>query len=128
MAARVDISHLGVHTHANLVLFQLSLQEAAILQGSSHVRVVAHCRLPTNKASMPPGFQWLAHDYGAIPTYGPIDGSPGWSVSDVFAKNGKKFVKVSVPSRFANWVASQPSALRLRYQNRRNYSLEIRWE
>ncbi len=130
-ASRVDISHLGVHTHADLLLFPLSAQSVAALQGGPQfraVRVVAHCRLPTDQAALPPGFGWLTKDAGPIPTSGAIDGDPGWSISPLFQEGGRDFVKVSVPTRFANWVAGQPPAVQKRYRNRQSYSLEITWE
>ena len=130
-AARMDYSHLGVHTHANALVFDTGALDIGQMQSDGtrfrSVRVVGHCRLPTERAALPPGFDALLKDYGPVPAYGPIDGSPGWS-SHPFHANGHNGVKFVVPTRFANWVAGQPPALRHRYKSLHSYSLDIAWE
>lgn len=133
-AARVDLSHLGIHTHADFVRFDAGTLDVAAMQADKtavqyrNLSLVAHCRLPTDRAALPPGLDSLQKSYGPIPTYGPIDGKPGWSVGSVFVRNGQTWVQFSAPSRFANWVAAQKPALRRRYKDPHSYSLEIRWE
>ena len=136
-AAQVDLSHLGAHTHANVIRFDTGNLDVGGLRSGRpsarlrSVRVVGHCRLPTDRAALPPGLSALLQDYGKnygpVPTYGPIDGNPGWSfvISHV---HGRIRVRYTVPTRFANWVAAQPPALRRRYLDPHSYSLEITWE
>ena len=130
-ASQVDYSHLGVHTHANAVLFDTGALDIGQMQSDGtrfrSVRVVGHCRLPTERAALPPGFDALLKDYGPVPAYGPIDGSPGWS-SHPFHEDGRNGVKFVVPTRFANWVAGLTPAARHRYKSLHSYSLEITWE
>ena len=132
-AAKVDLSHLGVHTHANFLCFLTGTLNISTMQADKsapryrRVRVVGHCRLPTARAALPPDFAALQRDVGAIPTYGPIDGKPGWSFH-ASMQGGRNEVIFSVPTRFANWVAGQPQAVRRRYQDPRSYSLEVTWE
>ena len=129
----MDLSHLGGHTHANSLCFGTgrldiaAMQADKIAQSYRDVRVVGHCRLPTDRAALPPGFESLQPSVGLIPTYGSIDGKPGWSFVAATQK-GRHVVIFSVPTRFANWVAGQPLALRRRYKDPRSYSLEVIWE
>ena len=130
-AAQVDYSHLGVHTHANAVLFNTGSLDIGQMQSDAtryrNIRVVGHCRLPTDRAALPPGFDALLKDYGPVPAYGPMDGQPGWS-SHPFHAKGRNGVKFVVPTRFANWVAGLTPAARHRYQSLNSYSLDMTWE
>jgi hypothetical protein len=130
-ASAVEVTRLGVHTHANYLLFRTGATNVTALRADPHVRLVrvtAHCRYPTDRAALPPGFTWLVKDASAVPTLGAIDGQPGWSVSKIYTNNDTNLIRVSVPTRFANWLAAQPPSVRRRYQNLKSYSLEINWE
>ena len=74
-ASQVDYSHLGVHTHANAVLFNTGALDIGKMQADGaryrNVRVVGHCRLPTDRAALPPGFDSLLKDYGPDPRLRP---------------------------------------------------------
>ena len=130
-ASQVDLSHLGVHTHANFIRFATGSVDVGKMQADQtlyrNVHVTGHCRLPTDRAALPPGFESLLQQDGPVPTSGPIDGSPGWSYHPA-DKSGHHQITFSVPTRFANWVACQPPALRHRYKALHSYSLEITWE
>ncbi len=130
-AVEVDLSHLGEHTHANRLRFDTGRLDVAAMQADGaryrSVRVVGHCRLPTDHAALPPGFEALQKSFGPIPTYGPMDGRPGWSSAASTVK-GRHEVTFSVPTRFANWVAGRPVAVRRRYKDPKSYSLEVTWE
>ncbi len=135
-ASRIDLSHTGIHTHANFLLFETGSLDAAALQrdtaGHAPLTIIGHSRLSTDHAALPPEYQALAEgDAPLVNPYGPIDGQktgkPGWAAFP-FTKGGRHWVKVVVPTRFANWVALQPKARQRRYLDERNYSLEIRWE
>ena len=61
--------------------------------------------------------------------YGPIEGGsgkPGWTLLPL-RKDGKNFVKVLVPSRFADWLAGQPPARRRLYSQPPRFTLQISW-
>ena len=134
-ASQVDLSHTGIHTHANFLLFDTGSLDVARQQdksGHSHLTVIGHSRLNTDHAALPPEYQSLSEGDPPLDNpYGPIDGQqrgkPGWATLP-FTLNGRHWVKILVPTRFANWVALQPKARRRRYMDGRNYSLEIRRE
>jgi hypothetical protein len=135
-ANRVDLSHVGIHTDANFVEFQsLSVNLGGIVARClgpkavcRNLQIVAHCLLSTNHAALPPGLGWLGRAFGPVPDqYGSIDGKPGWSVK-VVLNHGAGYAQVSIPSRFANWVAEQKPALRARYLDPKNYWATVNWE
>ena len=82
---------------------------------------------------MPPGLA-MPGDPPLENPYGPIEGrrgGAGWGVVPRHqAGRGGAVIneaKVVVPTRFANWVALQPSARRKAYLDPRRYWLEVRW-
>jgi len=131
-AARVDIGHTGIHTHANFVFFDTGGRDLAAMQGDParfpHLTLRAHSRLPTDHAALPPDMT-MPGDPPLPNPFGPMEGGggrPGWSV--VAARLGERHeAKVIVPTRFANWVALQPPARRKAYLDPRRYWLEVRW-
>ena len=131
-AARVDLSHVGMHTHENFVRFDTgTLDVAAMRQDAArypHLTVRGSSRLPTDHAALPP--EWASPGDAPLDNpYGPIQGQgkrPGWEVT-AGQEGGKNWVKVIVPTRFANWVALQPEKVRRRYLDPRSYSLRVRW-
>jgi len=131
-AARVDIGHTGIHTHANFILFETGAHDLTAMQADPvhfpHLSLRAHSRLTTNHAALPPDLA-MPGDPPLPNPYGPIDGGlkgPGWGVLPVY-QNGHNGAKVVVPTRFANWVALQPAARRRSYLDPRQYWLEVRW-
>ena len=134
-AAAVSLNHLGVHTHANFLLFSTGAldvvkmsQDPARFPG---LKLRAFCSLPTDHAALPPDLAAFSSP-GDLPLpspYGPISGGggrPGWTPLPV-RLNGKNCVKVLVPTRFANWLALQPPAKRRAYLQPERYSLQITW-
>ena len=131
-ASRLDLSHTGIHTHANFVLFDTGKRDLAAMQRDPaqypHLIIRADTRLDTDHAALPPDLM-MQGDPPLDNPYGPIGGGhgkPGWSVTPL-AKNGRHLMKVSVPTRFANWLALQTPARRKRYLAPRQYRLEVRW-
>ncbi|MDQ2798579.1 MAG: hypothetical protein M3Y13_02925 [Armatimonadota bacterium] len=131
-AVRLDLRHTGIHTHANFVMFNTGSHDLAAMQRDParypHLTIRAETRLDTDHAALPPDLT-MPGDPPLDNPYGPIGGGhgkPGWSVMPL-AKNGRHLVKVSVPTRFANWLALQPAARRKRYLDPRQYQLEVRW-
>jgi hypothetical protein len=137
-ASRVDLSHLGVHTHANVITFDTGALNVTAMQADRSqaryrsVTLVGKCRLDTDHAALPPAFKDFASDIGKVPNpYGPIDGrlhgKPGW-VTAAYREGAHNRVRISVPTRFANWVAGQKPQRRRQYQDRRSYTLQITWQ
>lgn len=136
-AARVDIGHTGIHTHANFIFFETGARDLLAMQADPvhfpRLTLRAHSRLPTDHAALPPDMT-MPGDPSLPNPFGPMDGGPkgpGWGVSPVHqaGRNGAVIngAKVTVPTRFANWVALQPSARRKAYVDPRRYWLEVRW-
>ena len=131
-AARVDIGHTGIHTHANFIFFDTGAHDLLAMQADPvhfpHLTLRAHSRLPTDHAALPPDLA-MPGDPPLPNPFGPIEGGggkPGWSVFP--QHEGKRSrAKVTVPTRFANWVALQPPARRKAYLDPRRYWLEVRW-
>ena len=134
-ASRVVFGHTGIHTHADFLLFDTG--KADLLQWRQdpahypHLTLKAHCSLPTDRAALPPDLAAFSSpsDPPLPNPYGPIDGAPGkpgWTVLPEH-QNGKNVVKVSVPTRFANWLALQSPARRKQYAQPKRYTLTIRW-
>ena len=135
-AAEVSLGHVGIHTHANFLLFSTGASDILKMSRDSvqfpSLKLRAFCTLPTDRAALPPDLAaFSAPSDPPLPNpYGPIsggDGKPGWTPFPVH-QNGKNFVKVLVPTRFANWLALQPSAKRRVYLQPQRYSLRITWE
>lgn len=131
-AARLDLSHTGIHTHANFILFDTGTHDIAAMQRDPthypHLTIRAQSLLNTDHAALPPDLT-MPGDPPLDNPYGPIGGGhgkPGWSVA-LLSQNGRHWAKVSVPTRFANWLALQPKARRKRYLDPRQYRLEARW-
>jgi len=136
-ASRVDISHVGIHTHANFISFDTGAHDLAAMQAdpADYPRLTfkAHSRLPTDRAALPPGLA-MPGDPPLDNPYGAMDGGatrPGWGVVVLHQggrdQGGRNTAKVAVPTRFANWVALQPAARRKAYGDPRGYWLEVRW-
>ena len=136
-AARVDIGHTGIHTHANSIVFDTGARDLAAMQADPvhfpHLTLRAHSRLPTDHAALPPDMA-MPGDPPLDNPYGPMDGGatrPGWGVFPLHqgGRNGTvtNAAKVVVPTRFANWVALQPPARRKAYFDPKRYWLEVRW-
>ena len=123
---------MGIHTHANFISFDTGTRDLAAMQADPvhfpHLRLRAHSRLPTDHAALPPDLA-MPGDPPLPNPYGPIDGGakgPGWAVL-ASRQGGHNAARVSVPTRFANWVALQPPARRKDYSDPRRYWLEARW-
>lgn len=136
-AARVDIGHTGIHTHANFILFDTGARDLLAMQADPvhfpRLTLRAHSRLPTDHAALPPDLA-MPGDPPLDNPYGPMDGGrgkPGWGVVPLHQAGRSGSVinaaKVVVPTRFANWVALQPPARRKSYLDPRRYWLEARW-
>ena len=136
-AARVDIGHTGIHTHANFVFFDTGTRGLAAMQADPvhfpRLTLRAHSRLPTDHAALPPDMT-MPGDPPLPNPFGPMDGGPGkpgWSIVPLRqAGRGGAVIngaKVVVPTRFANWVALQPPAQRKSYFDPSRYWLEVRW-
>ncbi len=131
-AARVDIGHVGIHTHANSILFDTGAHDLAAMQADPahfpRLTLKAHSRLPTDRAALPPGLA-MPGDPPLDNPYGAMDGGTkgqGWGVIPLH-QGGRNTARVVVPTRFANWVALQPLARRKAYGDPRRYWLEVRW-
>ena len=136
-AARVDLGHTGIHTHANFIVFDTGTRDLLAMQADPvhfpRLTLRAHSRLPTDRAALPPDFA-MPGDPPLPNPYGPMDGGggrPGWSVIPLH-RSGRSgatvnAAKVVVPTRFANWVALQPPARRKAYLDPRRYWLEAHW-
>jgi len=131
-AARVDIGHTGIHTHANFIFFDLGARDLAAMQTDPvhfpRLTLRAHSRLPTDHAALPPDMT-MPGDPPLPNPFGPMDGGrtgPGWGVNPL-RQDGRNEAKVTIPTRFANWVALQPPARRKSYLDPRRYWLEVRW-
>ena len=134
-AAAVSLDHLGVHTHANFLLFSAGALDVVKMSRDPTrfpgLKLRAFCSLPTDHAALPPDLAAFSSP-GDLPLpspYGPISGGggrPGWTPLPV-RLNGKNCVKVLVPTRFANWLALQPPAKRRAYLQPERYSLQITW-
>ena len=132
-ASRLDLSHTGIHTHANFILFDTGALDLAALQREParypHLTIRAETRLDTDHAALPPELT-MPGDPPLDNPYGPMGGGrgkPAWGVT-LLAQNGRHLVKVSVPTRFANWLALQTPAKRTRYLDPRQYRLEVLWD
>lgn len=134
-AFQVVFSHLGVHTHANFLLFDTGALDAAKMrQDPAHfprLTLRASSSLPTDRAALPPDLAaFSSPDDPPLPNpYGPIgggSGKPGWTLLPLH-QNGRNFVKVLVPTRFADWLAGQPPARRRAYLQPQRYKLQITW-
>ena len=135
-ASQVVLSHVGVHSHANFLLFDTgSLDVLKIRQNPARfprLTLRAHSSLPTDHAALPPDLAAFSSpgDPPLDNPYGPIDGGsgkPGWTLLPV-RQNGKNLVRVLVPTRFANWLALQPPLRRRLYLQPKSYTLTISWE
>ena len=135
-AFQISFSHLGIHTHANFLLFDTgSLDVAGMRRDPAQfprLTLRAECSLPTDRAALPPDLAAFSSptDPPLPNPYGPIDGGhgkPGWTGLPLH-QNGSNFVKVLVPTRFADWLAGQPPARRRAYLQPQRYRLTITWE
>lgn len=135
-AARVVLSFTGVHTHADYILFDTgALDLPALQRDPAHypgLTFTAHSSLPTDHAALPPDLAAFSSpgDPPLENPYGGIDGGPGksgWSLLPGH-QNGKNVVKVLVPTRFANWLATQTPARRRQYAQPKRYTLVITWQ
>lgn len=134
-ASQIVISHLGVHTHANYLLFDTGTLDIVQMSQDQahfpHLLVRAFCSLPTDRAALPPdlaafsspGDPPLPNPYGAI---NGGRGKPGWTLLPLHT-GAKNFVKVLVPTRFADWLAAQPAARRRLYSQPARFSLQVSW-
>lgn len=134
-ASQAVFSHLGVHTHANYLLFDTSALDIAQMRRDPahfpHLTLHAYSSLPTDRAALPPDLAAFSSpgDPPLPNPYGPIDGGngkPGWTLLPTY-KDGKNFVKVLVPTRFADWLAAQPLARRRLYLQPACFTLRITW-
>ena len=118
-AARVDIGHTGIHTHANSIVFDTGTRDLAAMQADPvhfpHLTLRAHSRLPTDHAALPPDMA-MPGDPPLDNPYGPMDGGatrPGWGVSPLHqeGRNGTvtNAARVVVPTRFAQ-LGGAPAA------------------
>lgn len=135
-AAGVSLNHLGVHTHANYLLFSTgSLDVLTMSRDPVHfpgLKLRAFCSLPTDHAALPPDLAAFSSpsDPPLPNPYGSISGGagkPGWMPLPIH-QNGRNCVKVLVPTRFANWLALQPPAKRRAYFQPQRYSLQVTWQ
>ncbi len=134
-ASRVVLSHTGIHTHANYLLFDTGALDLLALQRDPahypNLTYKAHSSLPTDHAALPPDLAAFSSpgDPPLENPYGGIDGAPGKSGWTPLPghQNGKNIVTVMVPTRFANWLAAQPPARRKQYTQPKRYTLVITW-
>ena len=91
---------MGIHTHANFILFDTGAHNLAAMQAdpADYPRLTfkAHSRLPTDRAALPPGLA-MPGDPPLDNPYGPMDGGakgPGWGVV-VLHQGGRNTAKVS---------------------------------
>lgn len=134
-ASRVVLSHTGIHTHADYLLFDTGALDLLKVQQDPlhypHLAFKAHCSLPTDRAALPPDLAALGSpsDPPLPSPYGPIDGAPGkpgWTLLPEH-QGGKNSVRVLAPTRFANWLAQQSPARRRQYAQPKHYTLTIWW-
>lgn len=134
-ASQVVLSHLGVHTHANFLLFDTGTLDIAAMQHDPihfpHLTIRALSSLPTDRAALPPDLAAFSNpgDPPLPNPYGPIEGGsgkPGWTLLPLH-KDGRNFVKALVPTRFADWLAGQSPARRRAYLQPQRYRLSITW-
>ena len=134
-ASQVVIGHLGIHTHANYLLFDTGALDIARMRRDParfpHLTLRASCSLPTDRAALPPDLAAFSSpgDPPLPNPYGPIEGGrgkPGWTLLPL-RQGGKNFVKVLVPTRFADWLAAQPPARRRAYLQPSRFTLQITW-
>lgn len=134
-ASEMALGHLGVHTHANFLLFDTGDLDVSAMRRDParfpRLTLRAHCSLPTDRAALPPDLAAFSSpgDPPLPNPYGPIDGGrgkPGWSLLPLH-RNGKNFVQVLVPTRFADWLAGQPPAHRRLYSQPQRFTLQISW-
>ena len=135
-AAEVSFSRVGIHTHANYLLFSMGTLDVLMMsRDPAHfpgLKLHAFCVLPTDRAALPPDLATFSSPSDSpLPNpYGPINGGngkPGWTPFPMH-QNSKNYVKVLVPTRFVNWLALQPPAKRRIYLQPQRYSLRITWE
>lgn len=135
-AFRAALSHTGVHTHANYLLFDTgALDLLALQRDPAHypkLTFKAHSSLPTDHAALPPDLAAFGSpsDPPLENPYGGIDGGSGKSGWTPLPghRNGKNIVTVMVPTRFVNWLAAQPPARRKQYAQPKRYTLVITWK
>ncbi len=135
-AYRIVISHTGVHTHADYLLFDTGTLDLLACQRDParypHLTFKAHSSLPTDHAALPPDLAAFSSpgDPPLDNPYGPINGAPGKSGWTLLPghQNGKNVVKALVPTRFANWLALQTPARRKQYEQPKRYTLVVAWE
>ena len=133
-ASRIVFTHTGVHTHANYLLFDTGALNLLTMQRDParypHLAFRAHCSLPTDRAALPPDLAAFRSpgDPPLENPYGPVDGGgkPGWTELPLH-QNGRNWVKVLAPTRFANWLAQQSPARRKQYLMPKRYTLKITW-
>lgn len=134
-ASQIALGHLGIHTHANYLLFDTGTLDVARMRQLPaqfpHLTLLARCSLPTDRAALPPDLAAFSSpsDPPLPNPYGPIDGGrgkPGWTLLPLH-QNGKNFVKALAPSRFADWLAGQSPARRRAYLQPPRYTLQISW-
>ncbi len=134
-ASQIAFGHLGVHTHANFLLFDTGTLDLAAIQRDPvrfpRLAFRAYSSLPTDRAALPPDLAAFSSpsDPPLPNPYGPIDGGrdkPGWTLLPLH-QNGKNFVKVLVPTRFADWLAGQSAARRRAYLQPSRFTLRITW-
>jgi len=129
-AETVDLSHLGVHTHANWVVFQLPFDTRA--PGIRNVRFEPHALRATNIAALPTAIGCVP-----TPTLGPVEGG-AWGEFTATGTSGtrryadhpfapttdSRTFALNVPTRVANAAACWDPALR----ERTTWRLEVSWE
>ncbi len=129
------LGHLGVHTHANFLLFNTGILDIPAMQRDPsqfpRLALRAHSSLPTDRAALPPDLAAFGSpsDPPLPNPYGPIDGGygkPGWTLLPMH-RGSKNLVKVLVPTRFADWLAAQPLARRRLYSQPQRFTLQITW-
>lgn len=134
-ASQVVLSHLGVHTHANFLLFDTGTLDITVMQRDPaqfpRLTLRAHSSLPTDRAALPPDLAAFSNpgDPPLPNPYGPIDGGngkPGWTLLPL-NQGGRHFVKALVPTRFADWLNGQSPARRRAYFQPQRYRLLITW-
>ncbi len=134
-ASQVVFSYLGVHTHANFLLFDTGTLDITAMQRDPaqfpRLTLRAHSSLPTDRAALPPDLAAFSNpgDPPLPNPYGPIDGGqgkPGWTLLPQ-TQGGRHVVKVLAPTRFADWLNGQSPARRRAYLQPQRYRLTITW-
>ena len=129
-AARVDLNHLGQHTHANWVVFNLPFDTSA--PGIRNVRFKPHALRETNIAALPTVIGCVP-----TPTLGSVE-SRAWGEFTATGASGTRYFAdhpfapstyshvfaVNVPTRVANAAACWDPTLR----EPASWRLDVSWE